>query len=425
MLRRLRHHRRYLAGNGIGARNIGLIWMTEPDVAEPGLGRSNPLATYVLNLKLSNPAPAPAFASRTATAPPDSPIKRGRTSPPRTACWSRTSSPSWCPAPCSSPLLALATVAVLVGSRLAEHTRRVGLLKAAGATPGLVAAMFLAENLALALIAAAAGLVAGWLAAPLLTSPGAALVGTPGAPVAHAALVGGSRGRGARRRARLDPRPRHPRRAHQHRQRAGRRCPPAAAPGRLISISRRLPVPVLFGLRLAARRPRRALLSAASVAVTVTGIVAVLAFHATVAASLPAGLRRAGQPGRQPGRADADGDHRHAGHPGGPQRDLHRLGDGARRQARVGADARARRQPRQVSAGLAAAQVLSALPGALLGVPLGIGLFKAAAGAGPLPPPWLVAAVLGTLLVVAALATVPARIGTRRPAAEILQAETA
>jgi hypothetical protein len=43
----------------------------------------------------------------------------------------------------------------------------------------------------------------------------------------------------------------------------------------------RLPVPLLLGLRLVARRPRRALLSAASITVTATGIVAVLAFHAT------------------------------------------------------------------------------------------------------------------------------------------------
>lgn len=53
-------------------------------------------------------------------------------------------------------------------------------------------------------------------------------------------------------------------------------------------ISRRLPVPALFGLRLVARRPRRALLGAASVAVTTTGIVTVLAFHAKAAAVLGA-----------------------------------------------------------------------------------------------------------------------------------------
>jgi hypothetical protein len=44
----------------------------------------------------------------------------------------------------------------------------------------------------------------------------------------------------------------------------------------------------LLGLRLAARRPRRLLLSAASIAITVTMLVAVLAFHTT------AGLKRYG-----------------------------------------------------------------------------------------------------------------------------------
>ena len=68
-------------------------------------------------------------------------------------------------------LLALASVAVLVGGRLAEGTRRVGLLKATGGTPGLVAATFLAENLFLALVAAFAGLLVGWLAAPLFPIP--------------------------------------------------------------------------------------------------------------------------------------------------------------------------------------------------------------------------------------------------------------
>ena len=54
--------------------------------------------------------------------------------------------------------------------------------------------------------------------------------------------------------------------------------------------------------------------------------------------------------------------------------------------------------PQQVSGGLAAAQVLPALPGALLGIPLGIGLFAAANGAGQtvIPPaPWLAAVGAG------------------------------
>ena len=83
--------------------------------------------------------------------------------------------------------------------------------------------------------------------------------------------------------------------------------------------------------------------------------------------------------------------------------------------------------PQQVRAGLAMTQVIPALPGAILGLPLGIGLFKVAAHhlSGLPPVLWLVAAVLGTVLVVAALISVPARIGLRRPVAEMLQTEAA
>ncbi len=155
-------------------------------------------------------------------------------------------------------LLAVASVAVLAGGRMAEHTRRVGLLKAVGATPGLVAAVLLAENLILALAAAAAGLTAGWLAAPLITNPGAGLVGSPGAPsltlpaaglvvaVALAVALAATFGP-AIRAARTSTVSALADAARPPRRRA-----------RLIALSARLPVPLLLGLRLAARRPRRA-----------------------------------------------------------------------------------------------------------------------------------------------------------------------
>jgi len=62
-------------------------------------------------------------------------------------------------------LLAVANVAVLAGGRMAGQVRRVGLLKAMGATPGLVAVVLLAEHLVLALAAVviAAPLVVGAL----------------------------------------------------------------------------------------------------------------------------------------------------------------------------------------------------------------------------------------------------------------------
>jgi putative ABC transport system permease protein len=85
--------------------------------------------------------------------------------------------------------------------------------------------------------------------------------------------------------------------------------------------------------------------------------------------------------------------------------------------------------PQQVSAGLSAAQALTALAGALLGVPGGFGLFSAVnKDGGPVAVPplwWLAATVLGTVAAVAAISTVPAWLGTRRPAAEVLESELA
>jgi putative ABC transport system permease protein len=406
---------------------IGLVWMTEPDAA--GLAsRADPLREYALNLRLDDPADAPAFAD--AYVAQSSPV---------VSTWENVATVDGLlvrdaqgvlrPGALLLGLLALASVAVLVGSRLAEHTRRVGLLKAVGGTPGLVAAAFLAENLFLAVAAALAGLLAGWLAAPLLTSPGAGLVGAPGAPsltlvtvmvvlavalaVALAAtLVPGIRAARSSTVSALADAPRSPKRRD-----------------RLIRISNRLPVPALFGLRLVARRPRRAILSAASIAVTVMGIVAVLSFHAAAN-------------GKFSGFGTSGG-------LGNPviSRDEQMLTVitillvtlaaltaiftawatvlDARRATAVTLALGA--TPRQVRAGLAAAQALAALPGAILGVPLGMGLFNVAAkGLSGLPPAlWLVATVLGAVLAAAALTSVPARIGTRRPVAEILHAEAA
>jgi putative ABC transport system permease protein len=83
--------------------------------------------------------------------------------------------------------------------------------------------------------------------------------------------------------------------------------------------------------------------------------------------------------------------------------------------------------PQQVSAGLSAAQVLPALVGAILGIPGGLALVSAVdPDATTLPPLWqLLAVVPGTVLVVTVLTAIPARLGARRPVAEILRSERA
>jgi putative ABC transport system permease protein len=82
--------------------------------------------------------------------------------------------------------------------------------------------------------------------------------------------------------------------------------------------------------------------------------------------------------------------------------------------------------PGQVTTGLAGAQVAPALITAILGIPAGLVLFGIAAGnplnANP-PVLWLIAVVPATLVAVAALTAIPARIGAQRPVAEVLRSE--
>jgi putative ABC transport system permease protein len=415
----------------LSSQNAGLVWVTEAEARS--LSSAQAPLCYVVNVKLSNPASTSAFM--------DAYFDRyGMNAPAfNLASWQNLSSYDGLliqdeqsviePGALLAGLLAIASVAVLAAGRMAERTRRVGLLKAVGGTPDLVTAVLLAENLVLAVAAAGAGLLIGWLTAPVITNPGAGLVGTAGAPaltwatiglVAAAALlvalastlVPAVRAARTSTVSALANSPRPPRRQAW-----------------LIALSARLPVPLLLGLRLIARRLRRAVLSAASVAVTSMGIVAVLTFRSTVNGDL-SGLTKSSL-GNPVITRDSQMlvviaivvfalaalnavftawatvlDSRHS----------------AALARALGAS------PQQVSAGVAWAQVLPAVPGALLGIPLGFGLFEVANHGGQLTLPpvwWLAAAVLGTLAVVALLASIPAWIGARHPVAGVLQAETA
>jgi putative ABC transport system permease protein len=311
---------------------------------------------------------------------------------------------------------------------MAEQTRRVGLLKAVGSTPGLVAAVLLAEHLVLAVVAAAFGLLIGWLVAPLLSRPGAALLGSSGTPPVTLATIGLviAVALTVAAAATLVPAVRAARTSTVRALADSARAPRRGA--WTIAISARLPVPLLLGLRIAARRPRRVVLSVISIAITTTGIVAVLLVHVGYDASLGA---NAGLDNPQDARLSQVMtvlsvalvvlaivnailitwatvlDARHA----------------AALARALGAT------PQQVSAGLSAAQALTALVGALLGIPGGFGLFSAVnKDGGPVAVPplwWLAATVLGTVAAVAAISTIPAWLGTRRPAAEVLESELA
>jgi ABC-type lipoprotein release transport system permease subunit len=404
----------------------GLVWLTEADVR--GLAPTEAGLSYVVNLKLADPTDAPAFVN-----------DRFPTS------WTAPALQSWQDIRAGHDqlvkdtaealrigswllgLLAVAGVAVLVGGRMADQTRRVGLLKAVGGTPRLVAVVLLAEYMALALLAAAVGLAAGWLAAPLLADPGAGLVGGAGAPALTISTVGvvTAVALGVAAVATFVPAIRAARTSTVHALADAAR-PPRRTPW-LIAVSARLPVPLLLGLRVAARRPRRIVWSAASIFIVVTGIVAVFAARAQF--------------------------HQDAQLVGGTDPSTDRFNQvmlvitvslvalaavnaiavawatalDARHSSALARALGA--TPQQVSTGLSVAQVLPALVGASLGIPGGVALFRALGGGGDGvtgPPLWQLLTVLPlTVLVVALLTAIPDRLGARRPVAEILQSERA
>jgi putative ABC transport system permease protein len=404
----------------------GLVWLTKADAR--GLAPAEEYLSYVVNLKLSDPTDAPAFVNARLSSSSQSQVLESwqdiraghdqlvRDTQNVLVIGSRLLA-----------ILAVASVAVLVGGRMADQTRRVGLLKAVGGTPRLVAAVLLTEYMVLALLAAAGGLVAGWLAAPLLTDPGAGLLGSAGAPSLTLATVAQvtAVALGVSAAATVVPAVRAARTSTVHAL-ADTARPPRRTRW-LIAISARLPVPLLLGLRVAARRPRRVVLNTISIFVTVTGIVAVLAAKTLIDQD----AQLVGGTDPETVRANQvllvitvtlvalaavnaifvtwatalDARHSSA---------LSRA---------LGAT------PQQVSTGLSVAQVLPALVGAALGIAGGVALFNGVSGGEDGvtgPPVWqMLAVVPGTVLVVAALTTIPARLGARRPAAQILQAELA
>lgn len=421
-----------LDGTPFPSDQCGMIWVTEA-AARSFATRTLPLG-YVLNLRLARPAAAPAFAQSHLA------LYAGKTGLPDVTPWQQIAQEdnnmilneqrillvgSWL-----LGLLAVASVAVIVGGRMAEQTRRVGLLKAVGGTPKFVATVLLTENLLLAVAAAAAGLTIGWLAAPLLTSPGSGMVGTAGAPsmTAHTVELVAALAVAVALIATFVPAVRASRTSTVDALADSARRPRRRRA--LIELSRRLPASLLLAVRLAARRPRRSVLAGMSVAITATTFVAVLCVHAREDESnqFAGGLSVLANPSFE--RLD--------------QVLLvltvmlaalaainvifitHSTSLDARQSSALARALGA--SPRQLAMALSVTQLIPALPGSLLGIPLGLGLVEAVrqGGSMPIPPAWwLILMVVGLLAAIAVLTAVPARAGARRSPAEILQAESA
>ena len=404
-----------------------LVWVTRAD-AQLLVSPSDQLA-YVVNLRLADPARAPSFAA--AHSSPSLFI----------ATWQLIRSSdekelsvvqivlllgTWL-----LGVLAIGSVAVLVGGRMVEQTKRVGLIKAAGGTPEFVAVVLLAENLFLALAATVIGLAVGYLVAPSLATPSLSLLGSANTQslTASNALIVAAVAVAVAVSATVIPA-----------LRAARASTvrvlsePARTPGRhgtMVALAARLPASLVLGILLLVRRPRRAILTTLSLVITDVMVVCALALHSSSS-------QRSDVMVNQPGLGD----------PLLARVDsvvavvtvilvvLATINTIFITQATVldaqrpSALARAfGATPGQVSAGLTVAQLLPALLAGILSIPAGTFVYRVAARAAgsashaALPLSWMGAVVVGTAVAVAVLTLIPARAAARRPIAVALAAD--
>jgi putative ABC transport system permease protein len=325
-------------------------------------------------------------------------------------------------------LLTLATAAVLVAGRMAAQTRQIGALKAAGVTPHQVVAALLVENLALAALATALGMAVARAVAPSLAATSLTVLGNPEIPPptwGRVAAVGGVAAAVAVV-ATVRPAIRGVRHSTIRALASGAR--PPRRPGRMARLAARVGVPLVgvLGMRSAWRRPSRLATNAAGLTLAVAMVV--------VAAGLRSSLARLAVEPAEPGHALSDGavatlyDQVRAITLGtaallvvlGAVNAFIVASFAARDSARAHATLRALgATPRQTTATLVVSQLGPSLFAVVVGIPLGLALWRLMQGgdlpAVAVPPAALAGIAVAVPLAVAAVVSVPARRLARRP----------
>jgi putative ABC transport system permease protein len=410
------------AGLDVGPNDYaGLVWLTDADLRP--LSRPELRPGYAMGLTLADPD-VKAFQNAirpSLRANPDVRINtRGRITTEDAS--NRLLADSESVLQIGGWLLAVAGLAGLVGLttlRTDQQVRRAGRLKATGATPGLIGTVLLAQYLLLALAAAVAGLLAARLAVSTVGHPSDSLLRAPvplgpgtAVPVcALALLVALLTSAGPAIRVARTP---------TVTAMAGTAGRELTHPAGLTGVVGALPVPLMLGLRLAARRLRRAVLTAAGIAAVAAVIAGMLCWHAQPAStSLTTRTEHTYQAllaitGALVALAALDA--------------VVVVWSTALDARRTLAVARAfGATPGQVTAGLVLAPLPAAAVGAAVGMPIGLGLYWLVSGARMVATPptwWLLAAGAAIVAGVAALGAIPARLDARRSVAPILDAET-
>ncbi|GAA4926411.1 putative ABC transport system permease protein [Nonomuraea thailandensis] len=403
----------------------GLAWMTRPDAGALASSQDLPVTT-ALDLKLRDPAATEAFREAHRGSDVKINFHSWQFKAEQDAVILRGTQPILVLGSWLLSFLAVTGVAALATGRAVQQTRRAGLLKAVGATPGLIAAVLLTEYLAVALLADVLGLVIARLAVPVVASPTASRIGDVGGPtgsviaattVLAVAVAVLSALRPTLRALRTATVTALADTAHRPRRRPW-----------LTALSALLPTPFLLGLRLTARRPGRAALQACSTATTLIALTGLL----SLSLQPQRGYGLNGSTALPNLRAE------NAGHllivvsalliALAVVNTLTFTWTTAMEARTSMAVARALgATPGQVTAGLSIAQLLPCVPGAIAGVPLGIGVFTvfSARNAVMAPSSVMFLAAFATLLVTVALTALPARLAARRSVARALSAEAA
>ncbi len=409
--------------------NPGLAWVTRPTFERIEPDRST--WSWSQAIRLTDAAAAPAFAARAAASLPAGAASVVTWEDQRDEAL-RDAQPIGIILTTYTIVLLVvvfAVVAILVGARASAQHREIGLLKAVGLTPRQVTAVFALESAALGLIAVVVGFAIGALLAPRLAAPAAeTMLGSPttaanpwhllvaGIPVLLV-LIGSARS-STRRATRFS--------ALQAIQ-AGT---PAPAPrSRLVRTIARasLPIPLALGLKDLLARRHRAIRLAGAIAVTGAAIVFALSMKASLDAQ--------------------------------PTGEISDVTDelpvlvytldavlllitattlvaiallSVRERIRdYGVLKAIGLTPREIASSVVSAHAAVALLAALLSIPVGIGLYVTvygiAGGSGEdrvIAPWWWLALIpIGTVLIVVAATSLPARLATRIPTADALRYE--
>jgi putative ABC transport system permease protein len=409
--------------------NPGLSWVTRATLERIEPDRSRWYWTQAI--RLTNAAAAPAFAARAAASLP-----AGSAS---VVTWEDQREEALRDAQPIGIILTtytivllgvvFAVVAILVGARASAQHREIGLLKAVGLTPRQVTAVFALESAALGLIAVVIGFAIGALLAPRLAAPAAeTMLGSPTtaanpwhllvASIPLLLVLIGSARSSTRRATRFSA---------LHAIQAGT---PAPAPrSRLVRTIARasLPIPLALGLKDLLARRHRAIRLAGAIAVTGAAIVFAISMKASLDAQ-PTG-EISDVPDELPVLVytlDA----------------VLILITATTLVAIALLSVRERIRdygvlkavgltPREISSSLVSAHAAVGLLAALLSIPVGTGLYVIVYGiAGGsaedrvIAPWWWLALVpIGTVLMVVAATSLPARLATRIPTADALRYE--